>query len=332
MERHQPAGIDRLIEIFLTSLTALPLPWRTAPLGLCLSGGVDSSALAIAASKALESAPEAFPQGVRAFHARHGLRGSESSGDAASVRELCGRLGLALTEVDASVPHGPGLEARARAARYDAIRLAAGPATLLATAHHRDDQTETVLLRLLRGAGPVGLRGIHPLRADGVWRPFLSVPRTSLAAMCEDCGWTPRQDSSNLDTAFARNALRHEFIPALEQEHPGVSEVLAALGDAAQRLEPYIERALIRLSESVHLAVDDRGFSCDLSHLDDPATDPELELLLDRVWTKFGRRPWAGQQRARLLSDAASGSTGRRAGGQGELAIWGSRKLRIERA
>jgi len=292
---------------------------------------VDSCALAIAACKALQSAPEAFPRGVVAFHARHGLRGSESAGDAASVRELCGRLGFALTEVDATVGHGPGLESRARAARYEAIRKAAGPDTLLVTAHHRDDQTETVLLRLLRGAGPVGLRGIHPLRADGVWRPFLSVPRAQLAACCEESGWTPRQDSSNLDTAFARNALRHELVPALEARSPGVSAALAALAEAAQRLEPFLERALSRLTDSVTLSVDERGFSCDLSGLDDPATDPELELLLDRLWTKFGRRPWAGQQRVRLLSDAASGATGRRLGGQGEVAIWGARKLRIER-
>jgi len=65
--------------------------------------------------------------------------------------------------------------------------------------------------------------------------------------------------------------------------------------------------------------------------LPDPASDPELDLLLDRAWTRLGRRPWADAQRRRLLSDTASGATGRRSGGQGEIAIWGGKRLRIER-
>jgi len=331
VERHQFARAVGLIDHFLSGLRALPMPWRNAPLGLCLSGGTDSCALAIAASRCLCADPGAFPGGMTAYHARHALRGSESAGDAASVRELCGKLGLALTEVDAAVESGPGLEARARQRRYDAIRSAAGPGTLLVTAHHRDDQTETVLLRLLRGAGPIGLRGIHALRPDGVWRPFLAAPRESLAKFCRESDWLPRQDSSNHDTTFARNALRHDLVPALEGELPGFSERVAALAVSAQRLEPLLDRALSRLADSIRLAIDQRGFSCDLSEHQAPADDPELELLLDRTWTKIGRRPWAAQQRHRLLVDVASGRSGRRPGGQGELAIWGARKLRVEK-
>jgi tRNA(Ile)-lysidine synthase len=275
--------------------------------------------------------PDEFPGGIVAYHARHALRGSDSEGDAASVRELCGRLGIALTEIDAKVESGPGLEARARQARYRSIRDAAGPLTLLATAHHRDDQTETVMMRLLRGAGAVGLRGIHALRTDGVWRPFLETPRIDLESACTASNWTPRQDLSNMDTTFARNDLRHRTLPALEAEHPGVSEKIAALARSAQELEPFLERALERLAASVGLRLDDRGFACDLSNLDDPCRDPELELLLERTWTKIGRRPWAQAQRARLIEDAASGAAGRRTGGQGELAIWGGMRLRVEK-
>lgn len=330
MDRHQLAPLERLTHRLLAVRAALSDPWRAAPLGLCLSGGADSCALALAAARAVEIDPGAFPGGIAAYHARHALRGAASDGDAASVRELCGRLGIAWTETDARVEPGPGLEARARAARYATLREAAGSGTLLATAHHRDDQAETVVLRLLRGAGPVGLRGIHSLRPDGVWRPFLEVPRSDLEAACADAGWTPRQDLSNLDTRFARNDLRHRLLPALESEHPGLSREMAALALSAQRLEPYLERALRRISDAIDLRHDERGFACDLSGLDDPAADPELEIVLERAWTRAGRRPWARAQRVRLLADAASGAVGRRAGGQGEIAIWGGRRLRIE--
>ncbi len=330
MDRHEPSALERLTSALLAGRRALPEPWRTTPLGLCLSGGSDSCALAFAAWGAVQDVPEAFPGGVCAYHAHHALRGSESDGDAASVRELCGRLGMALTEVDAAIPHGADLEARARTARYEALRQAAGPATLLVTAHHRDDQTETVVLRLLRGAGAVGLRGIHSLRTDGIWRPFLPVPRQELDQACREAGWIPRQDSSNRDTIHARNLLRLRLVPALESEFPGVSLALASLADAAQSLEPFLERALSRMADSIRLSEDAHGFTCDLSLLPDPASDPELELLLDRAWTRQGRRPWADIQRKRLLSDVASGTTGRRGGGQNEIAIWGGKRLRIE--
>jgi len=331
VDPHEPSTLERLTRTLLAGRATLPEPWRTAPLGLCLSGGADSCALALAASRAFHALPDAFPTGIQAFHARHALRGSESDGDAASVRELCGRLGIALTELDAAVSHGPGLEARARTARYAAIRQAAGPATLLATAHHRDDQTETVLLRLLRGAGPVGLRGVHALRSDGIWRPFLPIPRQDLDQACREAGWAPRQDSSNQDPIYARNLLRLRLIPSLESEFPGFADRVASLADAAQSLEPFLDRALARLADRIRLHDDSHGFSCDLSSLPDPASDPELDLLLDRAWTRLGRRPWADAQRRRLLSDTASGATGRRSGGQGEIAIWGGKRLRIER-
>lgn len=332
MDRHEHASLEGLSLRFTHAHGALPEAWRAAPLGLCLSGGADSCALALVAARACRSAPDAFPGGLVAYHARHALRGSASEGDAASVRELCGKLGIACAEIDALVEAGPGLEARARQVRYRAIRDAAGPRTLLATAHHRDDQTETVMLRLRRGAGAVGLRGIHALRSDGVWRPFLEVPRIELEAVCAEADWISRQDPSNLDTSFARNELRHRTLPALESEHPGLSTALAELARSAQGLEPFLERALRRLAVSIELRLDARGFACDLSPLDDPAADPELDLLLERTWTRLGRRPWARAQRSRLLADVARGTTGRRAGGQGEIAVWGGRRLRVEKA
>ena len=332
MDHHEPATLERLTQAFLEGRCALPQPWASAPLGLCLSGGADSCALALVAARARSESPNAFAGGIVGYHARHALRGSESQGDAASVRELCGRLGLALVELDAKVDTGPGLEARAREARYHSLREAAGRDCLLATAHHRDDQAETVLQRLLRGAGVVGLRGVHSLRHDGIWRPLLATSHRGLLELCRRSGWEPREDSSNADLSFQRNFLRHQFLPPLELQVPGITDQLVALALSAQALEPFLESALGRLASQVRLQIDASGFSADFSACGpDLASDPELEILLERTWTRCGRRPWAGEQRRRLLDDIASGGCGRRLGGQGERAIWGARRLRLEK-
>lgn len=333
MDHHDQSPIGRLATAIRLGMDRLSEPWRNSSLGLCLSGGTDSCALAIAAWRASNAQSGLFPGGVTAYHVRHALRGSESDGDAASVRELCGRLGVALVELDAKIEPGPGLEARAREARYHCLREAAGPDCLLVTAHHLEDQAETVMLRLLRGAGPVGLRGIHAFRSDGIWRPFLDCSRRDLISACQEFGWAPRQDSSNCDTSFERNNLRHRVLPELEAQFPGYVHALVALGNSAQRLEIHLERALDRLGRSVGFQVDSNGFSLDLSSLPESgsaAEDPELEILMERAWTRCGRRPWAKEHRRRLLADAASLRVGRRLGGQGEQAIWGGGKLRIE--
>jgi len=302
--------------------------WSVRPLVLCLSGGTDSSALAFAAQRARG----AFPGGVQSAHVLHKLRGSESEGDAASVRELCGRLGLPLTLLDAAVEPGPNLEERARDARYAALRRAF-PNSLLVTAHHLDDQSETVILRLLRGAGARGLGGISTLRDDGIWRPFLSHPRSTLEAACDQVGWTARTDSSNLHPTFARNRIRLDFLPGWEASEPGVSLALASLAESAQALAPFLERGLDRLASTLSVELDRNGFSLDLSlwppDRPPPHEDPELDLLLERTWTRSGRRPWATAQRTRLIQDS-TGHSGKRTGGQSEIAVFGGGRLRVE--
>lgn len=299
---------------------SLPEPARSKALGLCLSGGLDSCALALSVAAARED----LGTEIVALHARHGLRGSESDGDALSVRELCARLGLALVEVDATVSPGPNLEARARASRYSALRRAFPG--LLVTAHHRGDQAETVVLRLLRGAGPTGLRGIHGLREDGVWRPFLDVPRRALEDVCRQAGWVWREDSSNRDQRLLRNWIRHAWLP---QGGDALERSLAAVATAASALAPSLEERLESLGRSCGLAIDPTGFRLDLRPWHDQPDHPELDLLLELAWTRCGRRPWAEQQRRRLVSDVLTGASGRRRGGQGEMAFWGGGVLQV---
>lgn len=308
--------------ILAASHAALPAEFRSMPLGLCLSGGADSCALALCAAEARE----AIGTEIVALHARHGLRGSASEGDALSVRELCARLGLPLVEVDAPVEPGPNLESRARDERYRALR-GAFPG-LLATAHHRGDQAETVVLRLLRGAGPAGLRGIHALRDDGIWRPFLGQSRRDLEERCREAGWAWRDDSSNRDQRFLRNWIRHAWLPEGGHE---LECALAGVATAAARLAPVFEARMAFLERSASLTCDPSGFRLDLRPWSDDPTHPELDLLLERAWTCCHRRPWAAQQRRRLLEDTLSMRAGRRRGGQDETAIWGGGTLQVRR-
>lgn len=165
-----------------------------------VSGGADSLALlALACAAGCE---------VTAVHVDHGLR-LGSTGEADVVADAAARFGARFRAVRVDVAAGPNLEARARAARYEALPFG------VATGHTADDLAETVLLNLLRGAG---LDGLAPmLRAgDRVQRPLLRLRRAETRALCESLGLAPVFDPSNDDPAFVRNRIRHELLPVLD--------------------------------------------------------------------------------------------------------------------
>jgi tRNA(Ile)-lysidine synthase len=124
------------------------------------------------------------------------------------------------------------LQARARAARYAALRAAAAPHdALIATAHHADDRAETVLLRLLRGAGPRGLAVLHP-RAQDVIRPLVRAGKRDVVLHLQRHRLDFAEDPSNQDVAFLRVRVRGEALPLLEQLSPQIVRHLNALADA----------------------------------------------------------------------------------------------------
>ncbi|HJT96837.1 MAG TPA: tRNA lysidine(34) synthetase TilS, partial [Rhodanobacteraceae bacterium] len=174
------------------------------------SGGLDSTVLlhALAASSAARA------RSLRALHVDHGLH-ADSAAWADHCRTFAATLAVPLDVVRVAVgtTRGQGLEAAARNARYAAFEAALAPGELVALAHHRDDQTETVLLKLLRGAGPEGLAGMRALRPLGpghLWRPLLDVPRDALRDYAQMHGLAFLDDPSNADTRHARNFLRAE--------------------------------------------------------------------------------------------------------------------------
>jgi tRNA(Ile)-lysidine synthase len=218
-----------LVAAVLRALREAHLPARGESLVLGLSGGADSVALLDAL--ALLRAPLGFR--LVAAHLDHGLRPG-SADDAAFCAELCARLGVPLrrgtADVRARAAHeGAGLEAAARRERYLYLRRVRREeqAAAIAVAHTRDDQAETLLLRLLRGAGATGLAAMR-VRRGRLLRPLLAVPRAEVIAHLRARGLEWREDPSNADPTHLRNRVRHELLPYLESRfNPRARAVIA---------------------------------------------------------------------------------------------------------
>lgn len=210
---------------------------------VAFSGGPDSTALLWGMTRL------AAERGIRlaAAHLDHAMDAGSGARAEAAAR-IAGRLGVPLVRERADVRAGfPGEspEAAGRRARYaflERTRAALG-ARWIATAHHRDDQAETVLLRLLFGSGVEGLAGIRPVHG-AVVRPLLRLPRTALLAAVEAAGLECVDDPTNRSLAVPRNRVRHRLLPALEEDDPELPARLARLGDRARSATRAIDRAL----------------------------------------------------------------------------------------
>ena len=271
-----PRRVRDLLEPALESLPA-------GPIVVAFSGGLDSSVLL----HALSSLPAARQRGLRAVHVDHGL-----STDSASWAERCRRVtdacDVALTTLRIEVERGSGLgvEAAARRARHAAIQADMHVGEIVAFAHHRDDQAETVLLKLLRGAGPEGLAAMRPLRRFGsgyAWRPLLPLPRAALRvhANHHQLGWI--QDPSNADTLLDRNYLRMDVLPRLRKRWPEADASIAQSANWVRAAAEYIEaesrRALARVQGLEPMTLRFR----DWLHLPDALRDPVLRLWLRAI-------------------------------------------------
>ncbi len=201
---------------------------------VALSGGADSMALL--------HALRALGYSVEAAHLNHQLRGDDSDADQCFVVEHCAKLGVAChCAADDVAAHaaatGVSLEAAARERRYEFLShvAAMNGIEIVATAHHADDQAETVLMRVLRGASTSGLGGIPPFRQEDdvcIVRPLLRCTRSEIMAWLEaqDLPWC--EDASNADTDFLRNRVRHELLPQLQRDYnPQLAAALCRMAD-----------------------------------------------------------------------------------------------------
>lgn len=269
------------------------LRWSGKPLLLGLSGGLDSTVLlhALASQAAVRST------GLRAVHVDHGLH-TEAAGWGRHCERLCAGLGIELTVVRVEVAGdaGQGLEAAARDARYRAFAGVLREGESLALGHHRDDQAETVLLRLLRASGSDGLSAMQarrPFAGGLLWRPLLAVPRVALLdyAQARSLAWI--EDPSNAEHGLDRNFLRHRVLPVLAERWPQAARALARsaqlLAEDARLLQEGARERLqsLRVAEADCLSV-------------------AALLALPGAWRSRVLREWLAELRLPPLPGAAS--------------------------
>jgi tRNA(Ile)-lysidine synthase len=293
-----------------------------------VSGGPDSVALL----DVLCALREPLRLTLIAVHVHHGLR-PEADAEADDVRRLCERLGVACHLERISVKRGPpwdGLEAESRRARHGAferVARAAG-ATCIATGHTADDQAETVLMRLLQGAGPRGLGAMAPARGLLI-RPLIETRRPAIVDYLAARGLAWAEDPSNRDPRFLRNRIRHELLPFMaELTGAGVVEALgrsaavarAVVADLEERARADLERLATR---------DGAGWSLDVDALAERPIELAAEMLRQAAADLGETRPLRGPAQ-RALRRLLGGAPPRRAGRLGRLAVERSgRRLRV---
>ncbi len=224
----------------LAALHELALPAGAGPLAVAYSGGADSTALLLAAWRV-------WPQRVLALHINHGLQQAATDFEQ-HASAFCADWGIALhvRQVQAQVRPGESLEAVARQARYPALAQLArqqGAAAVL-LGQHREDQAETVLLALSRGAGLPGLAAMPAcIQHDGVpfMRPWLAVSGRTLRDWLHDQGIACVQDPSNTDARFTRNRIRHQLLPAWERTFPAATPLLVRSARHAAQAQTLLE-------------------------------------------------------------------------------------------
>lgn len=203
---------------------------------LAFSGGADSVALLHMLAKRQDE--DEFI--LYAAHFHHGIRGDEADADAAFCRETCARLNVEYFEGHADVPAlaqtmHTGIETAAREARYAFLRKiqVQVQADVIALAHHLDDQAETILMHILRGAGPEGACGMARLQ-DGLYRPLLGVRKAQLLEYLKETGISWREDQTNQISDTPRNVLRLNVLPEIEKCYPRAAEAIVRYGRLAR--------------------------------------------------------------------------------------------------
>ena len=236
-----------------------------------ISGGPDSVTLL----HVLKQIRKDMDIEVYAAHVHHGIRGTVADRDAEFVAQLCQQWNVPLFVKRVDVPRladewGLTLEEAGRIVRYrffdEVLRDIRGHK--IALGHNRDDQAETILHHILRGAGMQGLQGIRPVRQNKFIRPLIEVSRAEIEEYCHRNGLEFRIDATNHDVAYTRNRIRHELIPYIKQHfNPNIVDALVRMGtiirDEEEFLQDYCQKEYSRLVEAVdqnQLRIDLKGF------------------------------------------------------------------------
>ena len=211
---------------------------------VAVSGGPDSLALL----HGLHALSSLLNYHLHVVHLNHALR-EEADADAEFVQVQARRLGLPCTVTRARDLKTEADGRQARYAFYETVCSQVG-ATKVALGHHQDDTVETVLMHLIRGSGTAGLAGIAPVRDETFIRPLIDFTRQQIETFLADNGLTPRHDSTNADTYYLRNRIRHELIPQLESDYnPNIRAGLSRTATLLQAESEYLDEVALRMLE-----------------------------------------------------------------------------------
>jgi tRNA(Ile)-lysidine synthase len=300
---NRPDGlVSRTREAFLRN--RIPLD---APAVLGVSGGMDSMSLLHALWE--------LRVPVEARHVNYGLRGADSEADEAAVRATCDRLGIPLNVLRADPPPSPapdGVQAWARRIRTTFLSTSTSsstsPSTFFITAHHADDQTETVLLHLLRAADPLALAGMRELSTDRRhFRPWLRETRAEIQRYATARGVEWRDDASNRSQVYLRNRIRHEVVPLLEAMRPGAAAHVALLAQRFAPLADAAERAAVEAE--ARCVVWDAAGNCTVDVVRWRA-EPLRDDVLVRAVAALGGEASVAEAIGRLAGEEVEGGKG----------------------
>jgi tRNA(Ile)-lysidine synthase len=301
----------RLLRALAAALDGPAGPARGEHLLVAVSGGPDSTALLAALA---EVAP-ARDLRLTAACIDHALRGAESAAESAGVVQLGARLGVPVITRRVPVATGSGLEARARRTRYRTLASIAAEvgATRIVTAHTADDQTETLLLRLVRGAGRGGLGGMRPARGR-ILRPLLGATRADVRRFLAERGLGFALDRTNADLRHARNRMRRLVVPLLREEfNPRLVTAVAAL---AGRLRD--EDDVLAATAAARLSALVAGGALSVAVAGEP---PALGRRIVRTWLAGGGARGVDARHVERVLALASGA------GRGAVAIPGPARV-----
>lgn len=230
---------------------------------VAFSGGPDSCALLLL----LDELKKKYGISLCAGHVNHMLRGKESSEDEKWVKKTCEDLKIpcktAKKNINKLKKKGESLEEAARRIRYEALEKIAKDfkANKIALGHNRNDQIETILFRIIRGAGEDGLSGIPASRdltaGVKIIRPLLETERVEIDEYLKAKNIKPRIDSSNLDIKFFRNKIRHELIPYLEKFNPKIQEGLLKIAQISRENSEYIRQTAQKILKDISMRMPD---------------------------------------------------------------------------
>ncbi len=267
------------------------------------SGGADSVALLLL----LREISGHIGFSVCASHVNHGIRGEEADRDERFCRMFCDKRGIPFASSKVNIPEtaeksGEGLEECARRIRYEELeRMArAFGCNKIATAHHADDNIETVLMHMIRGCGLKGLAGIPPVRGN-IIRPILGIPRRDIISCLAELGVGYVNDSTNDDTDLSRNLLRHTVLPQLYRLNPEVDAAISRMCGTVAQDSAFLEKVAGNVPDNADISV--------LGALDCAVLSRYIRIKYETV-LPTGKRQQLDAQSVRLITDAIKNYNG----------------------